>query len=317
MVSRNITVHEAALRLGKSEATVRRLLAAEEISGQKIGGRWLVHGDKLPTRAIPSSTVKTPSVAIDVELAFKHVLRCDRRELWIPDVLNWEDFRESPENVIAGARSKCSTGLPDPVEMVEVPKGELLSRAGTLLTLDDRVAFHALCGSFCQLIEAKLSDHVFSSRLSESTRGDFFKSGIQQWKAFQERVAAEVPAAGSWRVETDLVSYFETISHQLLFEDLQSLGVPGDVTRPLRDLLREWRRTSRHGLPIGMDASRLLGNFFLARIDEVMLAEGYSYWRYMDDIRILAKSQRDARAALRRFEVLCRERGLIVSGAKD
>jgi excisionase family DNA binding protein len=316
MATRNITVQEAALRLGKSVATVRRLLAAGELPGQKIGGRWLVHGDKLATRRLSSTTAKAPSASIDVEAALRHVLRSDRRELWVPDVLMWEDFRSAPANILASASSKCSTGTPDPVEMVEVPKGELLSRAGTLLTLEDRVAYHALCASFADQIEAKLSENVFSSRRNDQPSGDFFKSGVRQWTAFHEAVAAAVPQAGSWQVETDLVSYFETISHQLLFEDLQSLGVPGDVTQPLRALLREWRRTSRHGLPIGMDASRLLGNFFMARVDEIMLAEGYSYWRFMDDIRILAPTQRDALAGLRRFEVLCRERGLIISGAK-
>lgn len=316
MATRNITVQEAALRLGKSVATVRRLLAADELPGQKIGGRWLVHGDKLPMQRLASTTAKAPSASIDVETALKYVLRTDRRELWVPDVLMWEDFRATPGNVLDSARNKCSTGTPDPVEMVEVPKGELLSRAGTLLTLEDRVAYHALCMSFAKAVEARLSANVFSSRLNEEPHGDFFRSGVRQWTAFQEAVAEEVPKAGSWQVETDLVSYFETISHQLLFEDLQSLGVSGEVTRPLRALLREWRRASRHGLPIGMDASRLLGNFFMARVDEVMLAEGYSYWRFMDDIRILAPTQRDALAGLRRLEVLCRDRGLIISGAK-
>lgn len=313
---RNISVQEASLRLGKSVATIRRLLATGELAGQKIGGRWLVHADKLPSSPAPSSSTYTSGTAIDVEAALRFVLRTDRRELWVPDVLGWEDFRESPDGVLAAARSKCSTGAPDPVEMVEVPKGEFLSRAGTLLTLEDRVAYQALCGSFGERIDDKLSDHVFSSRLNKTGNGDYFKSGVGQWRAFEEHVAAQHVAAGPWIVETDLVSYFETISHQLLFEDLTSLGVPTEVTRPLRDLLREWRRTSRHGIPIGMDASRLLGNFFMARIDDVMLADGYSYWRFMDDIRILAPTEREALGALRRLEVLCRNRGLIISGAK-
>jgi hypothetical protein len=252
---------------------------------------------------------------VDVELAFKHVLRTDRRELWIPDVLNWEDYRESPDRMLADARSKCATGTPDPFEVVEVPKGELLSRAGTLLSLEDRVAYHALCSSFCQLVDTRLSDRVFSSRLRPDTKGDFFKSGIDQWNTFGEAIASSARDS-SWIVETDLVSYFETISHQLLFEDLLNLGVPTEITAPLRELLRDWRRDSKHGLPIGSDASRVLGNFFMARIDEVMLSEGFDYFRYMDDIRILADSEHKALAALRRFEVLCRNRGLIVSGAK-
>jgi excisionase family DNA binding protein len=312
---RNITVEEAANRLGKSVATVRRALAAGEISGQKIGSRWIVHGDKLPTATAGVSSVGD-TAGIDLELSMRHVLRLDRRELWVPDVLNWEDFRARPHDVIASARLKCSTGHADPIEVVEVPKGELLSRAGTLLTLADRVAYHALCASFSGPIEAATSDHVFSSRINDDAKGDFFRSGYPQWKAFIEAVHSEVPLVGSWIVHTDLVSYFETISHQLLFDDLRSLGVADGVLTPLRLLLSDWRQSSKHGLPIGMDASRLLGNFFMSRIDHAMLDHGLSYWRYMDDIRIVAPSERSALAALRTFEVACRRRGLVVSGAK-
>lgn len=315
MPTRNISVEEAALRLGKSNQTVRRLLAGGELAGQKIGGRWLVHGDKLPSPASPSGTSSARTRNIDVELALKHVLRTDRRELWIPDVLAWEDYRAFSDQVLAAARSKCATGTADPFEMVEVPKGSLLSRAGTLLSLEDRVAYHALCASFGNLVEAQLGDRVFSSRLRASSSGDFFKSGLEQWRAFEEAIATSAERS-SWMVETDLVSYFETVSHQLLFEDLHNLGVPPETTGPLRQLLRDWRRDSRHGLPIGSDASRILGNFFMSRIDEIMIAEGFNYYRFMDDIRILADSETLALAALRRFEVLCRARGLIVSSGK-
>lgn len=313
----NISVEEAATRLGKSVQTVRRLLAAGAVSGQKIGGRWLVHGDKLPTSPPVSSTSSAgaSSAKLDVATALRYVLRADRRELWIPDVLNWEDYREGAEAVLLSSRSKCTSGKADPFEVVEVPKGALLSRAGTLLSLEDRIAYHALCASFAQSIDGHLSDRVFSSRLREHESADFFKSGIDQHRAF-EGATTGAAKAGSWIVTTDLVSYFETISHQLLFEDLQNLGVSAEVSRPLRDLLREWRRDSKHGLPIGPDASRLLGNFFMAHIDESMLAEGFDYYRFMDDIRIVTQSENDALRALRRFEVLCRARGLIVSGAK-
>lgn len=240
-------------------------------------------------------------------------MKTDRRDLWVPDILNWEDTRARPDAAISSALSKCSTGQADPFEVVEVPKGTLLSRAGALLSVEDRLAYHMLCSTFAQKVEAALSDRVFSSRLNKRP-GPFFVPGISQFSAFLETVE-EKAGLESWVVSTDLVSYFETISHELLFEDLRDLGVPEEITRPLRTLLKTWRRSSRGGLPIGPDASRLLGNLFLVRVDRQMLTEGFDYYRYMDDVRIVAPSERDGRAALRRFEVLCRKRGLIVAGA--
>ncbi|MFB9311654.1 reverse transcriptase domain-containing protein [Nocardioides plantarum] len=314
MAAKNITVEEAALRLGLSVATVKRHLSQGRIAGQKIGGRWLVHADKLPTvTGVP--TAASPAHSVDVTKALAQVMRTDRRELWIPDILHWEDFRAHPDEVLRAAQQTCVDGSVDPVEVVEVPKGDLLTRAGTLMSLPDRVAYHALCESFAADVEEALDDCVFSSRLDPRKGADFFKPGIQQWNAFQGAVAG-ASLFSTWIVETDLVSYFETISHEVLFRDLDAIGVDRKTTATIRRMLREWRRSSGHGLPIGCDASRLLGNFYLTRVDETMKREGYSYFRYMDDIRIVADSEIEALGALRRFEVLCRERALIVSGAK-
>lgn len=307
----NISVDEAALRTGKSVATIRRMLAANNLSGEKVGGRWLVHGDRLPVRPSKSSTSAGRS-ELDPSTAIKFLLKTDRRDLWVPDVLNWEDIRADPNSAISSALTKCSTGQTDPFEVVEVPKGTLLSRAGALLSFEDRLAYHMLCSTFAPLVEGALSERVFSSRLNKRP-GPFFVPTLHQYDSFVSAVERSANGA-MWIVSTDLVSYFETISHELLFEDLRDLGVPDEITRPLRLLIGGWRRSSRIGLPIGPDASRLLGNLFLIKIDRQMLDEGFDYYRYMDDVRIVVKSDREGRAALRRFEVLCRSRGLIVTG---
>lgn len=311
LVDRNISVNEAALRTGKSVATVRRLLATGKLSGQKIGGHWVVHADRLPSTPVgPSISASGPK--LDPRAAIGFLMKTDRKELWIPDVLNWEDVRADPSSAISAATGKCSTGQADPFETVEVPKGPLLSRAGVLLSFEDRLAYQMLCAALAPHVDAVLSERVLSSRLNERP-GSFFVSPFNQYKLFIETVET---AAGStkWVVSTDLVSYFETISHELLFEDLRDLRIRDEITRPLRLLLGSWRRASRTGLPVGPDASRLLGNFFLNKIDQQMLEEGFDYYRYMDDVRIVVSSEREGRAALRRFEVLCRARGLIVTG---
>ncbi|MCR8899506.1 reverse transcriptase domain-containing protein [Gordonia sp. GONU] len=315
-MAHNITVEEAALRLNKSSATVRRLLQQGAIPGTKLGGRWIVYGDKLAQRPASGGSQSVAAGGLDVEAAMRHVLRTDLRELWVPDILVWDDFKHSSAEVLAAASAKCATGQADPFEVVEVPKGRYLSRAGALLSLEDRVAYQALCGSFADVIEGELSDRVFSSRLDGAGARGFFKPSTQQWVEFRTTVVKEREKGSVWMVESDLVSYFETISHQILFEDLHALGVPEPVLRSLRSLLRQWRHASHHGLPTGSDASRLLGNYFLVSVDNAMLRRGFNYFRYMDDVRIIADTEVGALRALRTFEVLCRNRGLIVGSEK-
>ncbi|MDF0532630.1 reverse transcriptase domain-containing protein [Tsukamurella sp. 8F] len=307
----SITVEEAALRTGKSVATIRRQLGSGDLAGKRVGGRWIVDGDRLPKPAVGRHS--TPQRAdFDAAAALRFLMKTDRKDLWVPDVLNWEDFRTHTSASIAAALSKCATGVSDPFEVVEVPKGRLLSRAGALLSFEDRLAYHTLCATFASAVDDSLSDRVFSSRLNRKS-GSFFKSTFKQYQEFVNSVD-EKATPGRWVVSTDLVSYFETINHQILFEDLKDLGVAENVMKPLRDLLRGWRRSSKGGLPIGPDASRLLGNVYLSKVDKQMIEEGYEYFRYMDDVRIVVDSERKGREALRKFEVHCRSRGLIVTG---
>ena len=311
----NITVEEAALRLSLSEATVKRKLSDGSIVGSKLGGRWIVDGGRLPVR-LPSNSPRLNLKAVDVKASFQQVMRADNRDLWVPDILMWEDYRKNPDMVLEDASLKCINGTADPFEVVSVPKGEYLSRAGALLSIADRVAYQALCYSFVEKVEAQLIDTVYSSRLSTTGKSGLFKLGTEQWRVFNDAVSTTYTTLGPWLVKTDLVSYFDTISHQLLFDDLNRMDVPDEITRPLRNLLRTWRDRSQRGIPIGPDASRILGNLFMVPVDSAMQEAGFHYFRYMDDVRLVAGTRREALHGLRYFELLCRDRGLIVNEKK-
>lgn len=315
----NITTQEASQRLGVSEATVKRRLTAGELPGTKIGGRWIVYSDKLPEPIQPLAAQMRQPPALDFGRAFTQVRTHDRRDLWIPDVLNWEDFAQDPTSIIERANIKCSSDSPvaDPVMTVEVPKGDLLTRGGALLSLADRVAYQALCNELAPDIDARLSERVFSARLVTAARArDFFLPGVQQWQKFLNAAEAAQRNVGPWMVTTDLVSYFDTISHRLLFAALENLPGHDRTIKLLRRLIDQWRGDSHHGLPTGPEASRLLGNYFLSGVDAFMISKGFEYFRYMDDIRIVAPTRDEALRGLRLLEIECRKLGLIISSAK-
>lgn len=314
----NITTAEAALRLGLSEATVKRRLSEGKLPGQKVGSRWVVHGEQLPSpqRSAPEQS----SVgALDVARAFSQVRANDRRDLWVPDIVNWADYSKDPSAVIARAIAKVSTDSPiaDQITYVEVPKGAYLTRAGALLSIEDRVAYQALCNELALDADSRLTDRVFSSRVIKNPkRHDFIASNARQWRKFLEATKETQAQRGPWVVSTDLVSYFDSISHRLLFSALEGLRGHERTVRILRRLMDQWRGDSHHGLPTGPEASRFLGNFFLVGIDAFMIGRGFEYFRYMDDVRIVASSKEEALLGLRLFEVECRKLGLVVSSAK-
>jgi hypothetical protein len=87
-----------------------------------------------------------------------------------------------------------------------------------------------------------------------------------------------------------------------------------------REWLKTWssdhpRDQHSHGIPQGPMASDFLAECILLSIDEKM-AERFAYFRYVDDIRILGKTELEVRQALVYLDVLCKSRGLIPNSDK-
>ena len=311
----DITVDEAAQRLGISTATVKRRLERGQIPGKKIGRQWIVDDSKLPA---PTRTSKGPSHALgqaDADEALKYVKATDLNELWVPDILRWADFIANPAELLSEARVRAATGTCDAAAEIEVPKTPMLTRPAVMLTLADRVAYQALVSVVLPATDAALSPRVYSSRAT--FRPPYlFKRSTKQWVGWHRRVAEEVKAGAAWVAKTDVSAYFESIDHDILFKELATVGVPETILRPLRELLKAWSRTPGRGLPQGPNASRALGNFYLAAVDRVMLDHNVNYWRYMDDVMIVASTKAEAVAGMRIFERECRKRGLVLSAHK-
>lgn len=203
-----------------------------------------------------------------------------------------------------------------PALRIEVPKTIASNRPGVMLEMPDRIAYQAVVGSFATKIDGVISSNVYSSRVANS-QNYFFKRASAAWTKFAASVRSNIgPGKIGWVAQTDITGYFEHIHHNILFEELSALGISGQPLRALRTMLSKWCTVEGVGLPQGPNASRLLGNFYLAAVDEAMEAKGYVYRRYMDDVRILAESKSQAVEAVRDFERFCRERGLSCSSNK-
>ena len=70
------------------------------------------------------------------------------------------------------------------------------------------------------------------------------------------------------------------------------------------------------GTPQGGVISPLLANIYLARLDPVLDAEGVSYVRYADDVRLTSRTEAGAKHALTRTAEVLTELGLRLSERK-
>jgi len=313
-----ITVEEAASRLGASVATVRRKCAAGEIVATKVGKAWLVDPAALPRPARRRTRrVSSASGLVDFAHSMRHLRSQDLvRDIWVPDILRFADDLADVGRIEAAAASRLDLVEPfDSPTIVPIPKSAIFQRNATNLTLVDRLAYHAAVLALSSRIEAQTGDGVFSARLA-SERNRFLRPGAESWVRWKKAVEVEL-GLDRWMAETDITSFFDCIHHTILMQDLENLGAAPPLRSAIREMLKTWSTTPNTGIPQGPDASRVLANFYMLPIDEVMAAlPDVEYFRYMDDMRIVSPDRHSAIAALRVLDVECRKRNLYLSTKK-
>jgi hypothetical protein len=218
-------------------------------------------------------------------------------------------------------RLKRAPGQVQPAWEGTVPKRDGLTRTGHQIAPKERIYFQALVDSFLHAVDPRLDSpgHVFGyrPRAPRSSERPFGKNPIAQWLDFHHAVQ-EVARAKSYEavVVTDIAAFFEQISHVRLEEQLVQLGVAPPIARELRTLLDGLMKGKSRGIPQGNDASSVVASIYLASVDRAMLSAGYAYYRYVDDIRIFAASEGQARRILRQLEAKVRTLELTLQPGK-
>jgi hypothetical protein len=144
-----------------------------------------------------------------------------------------------------------------------------------------------------------------------------FRHGITLWLRFRDRIRQlHLNEGYRYLLNTDLVSYFDHVNQQALESQLIDHGVQTTVVEQLMRLLGQWQTNPGVGLPQGHNPSSFLGNMYLDPVDKVMVREGYTYLRYVDDIYVFANSRVDLKKALKLLTQELRRLGLHIQEAK-
>lgn len=126
----------------------------------------------------------------------------------------------------------------------------------------------------------------------------------------------------NWVVDADLKSYFDTIPHDLLLEEVRRDVVDGKVlglleaylTAEVMDSGKGW--VPEGGTPQGAVISPMLSNIYLDPLDHRMAELGIEMVRYADDFVILCRTEADAQAALAQVQRWIEPTGLTLHPEK-
>ena len=134
-----------------------------------------------------------------------------------------------------------------------------------------------------------------------------------------------VLASGEYEyaIRLDIKSYFASIDHDILLQQIEAAYDDPLLKKYLRDIItigidRDGLIDLPHkGIPIRSSLSPFFGALYLKPLDEAFeTREGVAYWRYMDDVIILFKTQRQYQRAKKQIFKILRELRLKLSPHK-
>ncbi len=268
---------------------------------------------------------------IQFDLVLRH-LRQDMRDDWYFDCLQYHDLFNDPNEAkkIIISLLQDWNGVYCGAQRVlrNIPKKGYGERYGLETDFFDRFIYQAICSFLIPYYDKLLSHRVLSYRYDPKPLDHryLFKPKISRWFTF-EGVTLTYIGSNNYLLITDVSNFFENISRvQLIAEleraisDIQATGPVKlqirNAIRTLDNLLGKWTYSGSHGLPQNRDASSFLSNILLSSIDHEMVKNGYDYYRYVDDIRIIANSELSARRALQELIRQLRKVGLNINASK-
>lgn len=206
-----------------------------------------------------------------------------------------EQFDVDAENQLGHLQQQLQTMTyaPHPVRRQWIPKpGSSEERPLGIPAVRDRVVQTAIRNVLEPIFEMKFAEHSYGFR-----PGRGCKDALR-------RVDWLLKQGYTWVVDADLKSYFDTIPHDKLMDEIEKEVADGRVLKILKqylkakimDGLKEW--TPETGTPQGAVISPLLSNIYLNPLDHAMAEAGFQMVRYADDFVILCRSKAEAERAL-------------------
>jgi hypothetical protein len=241
------------------------------------------------------------------------------------------NYAIAENELLADLLDRLKRGIYEPAHACKVffPKATGSLRGYSLLTVEDQIVYQAFANEvaarFQPVVAPYYFSRVFSHMLAAPSSAFFFRKWLDGYRAMNARVRKAFADGLRHSARFDLATCYDSIDHNVLVHFLGDLGLDSGFCGQLCAYLRHWSATSTdnkriyhgHGVPQGPLSSHLLAEVVLHHFDRNQRARsGVRYFRYVDDIRLLAATEQDLRRALYELDLLCKDIGLFPQSAK-
>ena len=260
------------------------------------------------------------------ELAFRRVVRGGNKEYKLFYRHLFASYslalKENLEDLIDDLRR--GSFEPDTPTVVYQPKKSGVLRPLTILSLRDLIVYQALlnriASAFAKDQEKFALKRSFGALFAGKSSDFFYRSWRKCYSAYNKAVTSAYKSGYNHLADFDLVSFYELIDHHLLKNCLKRRVKDEELLNLMLKCLESWASGSTgvhvlHGVPQGPEPSAFLAECFLFRFDELKLRD-VKYFRYVDDIKMMARAEVPLRRALIRLDLESKCLGLVPQAQK-
>ncbi len=206
------------------------------------------------------------------------------------------------------------------------PKPSGIQRPYSLLTVEDQIVYQALANAVAERLVAKVRGRYHRTVFGNLYAGRGSPFFYQDWRRGYSRFTSKLRQAFAdgyrFAASFDLTACYDSIDHTVLRHFLSRLRLDKEFCDCLAELLSHWTSAARkpiyhsHGIPQGPLPSGLIAEAVLRHFDEGRRRTKVRYFRYVDDIRLFARSEEGLRRELIELDLRSKEIGLFPQASK-
>lgn len=256
----------------------------------------------------------------DLEKAYQRV-KNDRPERCFVDFPSLFDFIDTDRRVLFDELTeKIAKGYqPHTTKMCWVPKPNHQVRPANILHLKDEVVFNLIVGDlYPTLFEniERFREVDIAYPLAQPDKTKWISDSFNAWKNFSNKTLEILEKGCEFVVYSDITGFYENIEIKRLMTFLKEICGERPQIDLLSACLNVWSNRGEAGIPQGYSASDILAKTFASRLDEMLVNDGFSHLRYVDDLRIFCNSKSEAKKAILALSKYVHTLGLNLQSAK-
>ena len=215
---------------------------------------------------------------------------------------------------------------PSHASKVYFPKASGILRPYSILTVEDQIVYQSLVNVVAEKLYPRIRKRylteVFGHLYAGKRSAFFYRKWSNGYAKLNKACRKAFDEGFVHGASFDLTACYDSLDHGVLRHFLREIGCDNEFTGRLTELLSRWTATTHriyhnHGIPQGPLASGLLSEVVLRHFDDHRgSARQVRYVRYVDDIRLYAKSPTELRRMLVRLDTLSKDIGLFPQSSK-